>query len=336
MPTKSTSYDVASLAGVSQSAVSRVFSPGKSASPKMRAKILAAAKELNYKPNAIAQSLSRGRTRILGLVITQYAQENYPLAVQAASDILVGSEDSILIQFVDRDTIGDPAIARLLDYRVDAIICTANLTRNAATACIEQNVPLVIINRHIDVEGVDHVSTDHFASTKDIARRLSLTGSQRTAFIGGMKDNWVSQTRCAGFQEGCRLADLPEPRVIFDCFDYKCGYDAALQLAPRLKTLDAMVCINDTVAAGLMDALRFELSISVPGDIQVVGQDALFVSSLRAYQITTTQHPVEEMLKAASALAIKRIENPHAKGASITINSELIIRNTALSQMAPA
>ena len=97
---RATSYDVARLAGVSQSAVSRVFSPNGSASKKTRDKVLDAARELGFVPNPIAKSLSLGRSRLAGLVVTQYAQQNYPLALKGAVDMMSETGDALPGQVV--------------------------------------------------------------------------------------------------------------------------------------------------------------------------------------------------------------------------------------------
>ena len=207
---RATSYDVAKLAGVSQSAVSRTFSPTGSVSRKTREKVLAAAQTLAFAPNPIAQSLSIGRSQLVGLVVTQYAQQTYPIALKSAVDVMAETGDSILLQIVDSSDRGDQAVAQLLSKRVDMIICTAGLTVAAAGQCNDAGVPLVLINRRLEVPGVDHVSSPHATVMEEVVDMIVASGAERTVFLDGLIESWVTAERRRGYIPGvqaCRLTD---------------------------------------------------------------------------------------------------------------------------------
>ncbi len=326
---RATSYDVARLAGVSQSAVSRTFSPNGSVSKKTREKVLAAAAQLNFAPNAVAQSLSLGRSKLVGLVVTQYSHLNYPVALKSAVDILAGTGDSVLLQIVDAADRGDNAVDRLLQFRVDMIISTASLTEGAATACREAGVPLALINRRLDLPGIDHVSSNHAEMMRRLALQLKATGVRGTVFLDGPEMSWVSAERRRGFLLGCDEAGLPEPNVVPGEFLYQGGYDAIRELGAGLLDADAVVSANDPMAIGAIDALRFEFGMQLPDDIQVVGHDDTPTAGHRAYRLTTVRQQMDVMLERAIELAYARLDDLGRPEADLVLDSRLVVRESS-------
>jgi len=327
---RATSYDVAKLAGVSQSAVSRVFSPNGSASKKTRDKVLEAARELGFAPNPIAKSLSLGRSRLAGLVVTQYAHQNYPLALKSAVDMMSETGDSLLIQIVDPTDMGDAAVHQLLRKRVDMILCAASISTEAAGHCTEAGVPLVMINRQTDCPGVDTVSSPNASIMQDIVRLLRTSGVRSTVFLGGEGSNWVSSERRRGFVEACRANGLPSPVVLENAFTYDGGRSAIHALGSSVRDMDAVVSANDAMAIGAMDVLRLELGLQVPGDIQVVGHDDTEAARFLSYRLTTVRQNMLGMFSKAIELAVSRRKEMHSAGAEIVIENQLVERATTL------
>ena len=325
---RATSYDVARLAGVSQSAVSRVFSPSGSASKKTREKVLAAARELGFAPNPIAKSLSLGRSQLAGLVVTQYAQQNYPVALKSAVDVMTETGDSLLIQLVDSSDQGDDAVAQLLTRRVDIILAAASLSHATARACVVAGVPLVLINREPPCDGVDCVSSPNAKIMSEVARLIQRGGATRPAFLSGGESNWVSRERHRGFAQACRDVGIEDPIKMDDEFNYDGGRAAASRLNVQAEGIDAIVAANDAMAIGAMDVLRSELGLSVPDDIQVVGHDDIEAGRFRSYQLTTVRQDMRAMFAKAIELAFDRRENPNREDKRVTIPNELIERQS--------
>lgn len=325
---RATSYDVARLAGVSQSAVSRVFSSNGSASKKTREKVLSAARELGFSPNPIAKSLSLGRSQLAGLVVTQYAQQNYPVALKSAVDVMTETGDSLLIQLVDSSDRGDDAVSKLLARRVDFILCAASLTQATALSCIEAQVPLVMINREPPCSGVDCVSSPNAGIMQDVARLIRNGGAQRPVFLCGGQSNWVSCERRRGFIAACRDIGLPDPIIMEDEFTYDGGRSAISRLNIRSDGIDAIVAANDAMAIGSIDVLRSELGLTVPEDIQVVGHDDIEAGRFQSYRLTTVRQDMRAMFAKAIKLAFDRRENLHRADISITIENALIERSS--------
>lgn len=323
-----TSYDVAKLAGVSQSAVSRVFSPNGSASKKVREKVHKAAQELGFAPNPIAKSLSLGRSQLAGLVVTQYAQQNYPVALKSAVDFMAETGDSLLIRIVDPSDAGDRAVANLLEKRVDFLLCAASLSVDSATACHAAGVPLVMVNRTLDSPRVDSVSSPNADAMEPIVRRLSETGARQLVFLGGGSNNWVSQERWRGCRQTCRALQLPDP-VFLECdARYGVAFSKIHELFRDRDDVDAIVSANDAMALGAMDALRFGLDLAIPDDVQVVGHDDIEAARYRAYRLTSVRQDMNGMFLAAIELAVSRLDDTGRSGTEITVPNQLIQRDT--------
>lgn len=327
---RATSYDVAKLAGVSQSAVSRVFSPNGSASKKTRDKVMAVARELDFTPNPMAKSLSLGLSRLAGLVVTQYAQQNYPIALKSAVDVMTETGDSLLIQIVDASDAGDSAIHRLLQKHVDFIICAASLSQAAIISCTDAGVPLVMINRPSEQRGIDTVSSPNAAIMHDVAKMLALSGARTTVFLGGGDGNWVSSERQRGFVVGCEKAGLPSPILLHNEFNYDGGMAATRAIANRIHDIDAIVAANDMMAIGAIDVLRLEYGLKIPEDIQVVGNDDTQVGQFRSFQLTTIAQDMGAMFSKAIELATSRSQKLQREDAQIIIENKLIKRASTL------
>lgn len=325
---RATSYDVAKLAGVSQSAVSRTFSPNKSASKKTREKVHAAARELGFVPDPIAKSLSLGRSRLAGLVVTQYAQQNYPVALKSAVDVMTETGDSLLLQIVDATDNGDEAIAQLLRRRVDVILCAAGVSREAAQTCTQAGVPLVLINRRLNFAGIDQVGSNHAAVMREVARLLDKSGVRNTVFLDAREANRVAAERRRGYVEACAHIGLPEPDILAGDFDYDGGFDAVMKMGDAVRQVDAFVAANDPMAIGAIDALTGERGLVIPADVQVVGHDDTAMARLRAYRLTSIRQDMRTILSKAIEIAYGRLDDPQRADADLLIDSTLVPRGS--------
>ncbi|WP_127115164.1 LacI family DNA-binding transcriptional regulator [Shimia sediminis] len=324
-----TSYDVARLAGVSQSAVSRTFSPGGSASSKVRDKVLAAAEELGFRPNPIAQSLSLGRSKMVGLVITQFTQKNFPVALQSAVEVLGRTSESLLLQITNPESMGDEAIAKMMADRADMIISTTEISPKTAQLCVDENVPLVLINRRVDVSGIDHVASNHRGVMRKLAHRFAAKGAKRLLFLEASHKGWVNDERKTGLIEGCREAGLPDPVIQMSKYSYLGGFETVLEYGKTIGDFDALVSANDPMALGAMDALRLRLGLRIPSDIMVVGHDNSPIGRMFSYNMTTVEQQMEQIFSKAIELGFERLKNRKADDTNLFFESQIISRSSA-------
>jgi len=328
---KVTSIDVARKAGVSQSAVSRVFTPGASVSPKMAEKVLQAAEDLGYRPNVLARSLITGRSKIIGLVVAYLENQFYPDALERLSNALQAHGYHILVFMVsnDEDNV-DKVMGELLDYQVDGIItASVGMSNELTSRCAAAGVPVVLFNRGQDDDRLNQVTSNNVEGGRKIAEFLVAGRHKRIAHIAGWSGSSTGRDRKAGFLAGLKDAGAE----LVDCIDGMYKRDAAAEAARTMFSSvnrpDAVFVGNDHMAFAVMDILRFELKLDVPGDISVIGYDDVPLASWPAYNLTTLRQPSNRMVEATVSTLLEWIENGSNDVRKIKIDGPLMIRGSA-------
>lgn len=326
-----TSLDVARRAGVSQSAVSRVFTPGASASAATAEKVRKAADELGYRPNPLARAMITGKSRIIGLVVAYLDNYFYPDVLERLSNTLQAEGYHVLV-FMASQSAGniDQVVDEILDYQVDGIVlASVALASELSDRCESVGVPVVQFNRTGGAEVHSSVTSDNFAGGKRIAEYLVKGSHERIAYIAGWEGASTQRDRETGFRQGLQAAghDL-FARGVGD-FDAECARAAAHELFDRSNPPDAVFVANDHMAFAVMDALRFELDLSIPQDVSVVGFDDVPIASWGAYALTTVQQNAEIMVAEAVSILIEQIENRDAEPRQVSVAAPLIVRRSA-------
>ncbi len=326
-----TSIDVARRAGVSQSAVSRVFTPGASVSSKMADKVLKAATELGYRPNVLARSLITGRSRIIGLVVAYLENQFYPDALEKLSNALQEHGYHILVFMVSNDAESvDQVMGELLDYQVDGIITASVAMSNALAArCVAAGVPVVLFNRGQDDDRLSQVTSNNVDGARKIARFLVAGGHERIAHIAGWAGSSTGRDREAGFRAGLQEAGRELVGRIDGMYKREIAADAARRLFSQNPRPDAVFVGNDHMAFAVMDVLRFELGLDVPADVSVVGYDDVPLASWPAYDLTTLRQPSNRMVEATVSTLLAWIEEGSNDVQKIQIDGPLMIRGSA-------
>ena len=334
MKAQATSLDVARLAGVSQSAVSRCFTAGASVSHAMRDKVQAAARKLGYQPNAHARSLITGRSRIIGLVLSALENLFYPAVLERLAKRLQQDGYHLLI-FIGDNANSDDLVEEILQYNVDGIVLGATTLSSAlAQRCADASIPVVLFNRVMasgSAGAVSSVRSDNVGGGREMARFLVAGGHKRIAYIAGREDSSTNLEREQGFREG--LAELGQ-RIYARAIG---NYDVvqARQAARDLFTAaadrpDAVFVAGDLMAIVVLDTLRHELGLSVPQDVSVVGFDNVPQAAWASYELTTFEQPVQPMVEATVALLqsyLREAQTPPSQ--NLVVPGQLIIRQSA-------
>ena len=198
---KITSAQVAKLAGVSQSAVSRVFTPGASVSIKTTTKVKEAALSLGYRPNSIARAMVSGKSRMIGVVVAYLENQFYPEALERLSNCLQEKGYHVLIFMAgkDRQSI-DNVIGEILDYQVDGIIAASvSMSSGLSERCRNAGVPMVLFNRAQDEPNMSAITSDNIEGGKKIAKFLISSGHKKISYIAGWEGASTQRDREAGF-----------------------------------------------------------------------------------------------------------------------------------------
>jgi DNA-binding LacI/PurR family transcriptional regulator len=306
---RGTSYDVARLAGVSQSAVSRCFRPGGSVSPDARKRILAAAEELGYRPNAIAQGLITRRSNMVAVVISNLTNLHYPEVLAELTRRLSDRGVRVLLFTLSMESEIDEIIDQIWRYQVDGAIVAARLSADQVAAFETARIALVLYNRQLEDAPVASVLCEHGRGEALLVERMIAGGARRFGIIAGPADSTVGEARVNGALEQLAAAGLRGVPVDRGHYSYDSGYAAGQRLLGEHR-LDAIIAANDVMALGAMDAARIEFRMKVPQEIAVVGFDGVAPARWRAYDLTTVRQPVGRMTEAAVSMLMERIADP--------------------------
>lgn len=308
-PGRPTSYDVARLAGVSQSAVSRCFRPGSSISPAKRKAIETAATTLGYQPNAIASGLITKRSNLVAVLISNLTNLYYPEVLAEITHRLTAQGVRVLLFALQSESDVDAALDQVWRYRVDGAISAARLSATQLRAFERHHVPVVLYNRVAEGQPVPSVCCDSIGGERLLVDRLVDTGHRSFGIISGPDDSFVGNQRVGG---ACaRLAEHGlEARIVRGAFDHDSGAAALRALMTTGARPDAIICANDLMALGAIDAARHEFGLALPEDLSIVGFDGVAPATWPSYRLTTIRQPVRRMTDAAVTMLLERVEDP--------------------------
>jgi DNA-binding LacI/PurR family transcriptional regulator len=320
--------DVARLAGVSHQTVSRVLNEHPNVSAQTRERVLAAIRELAYRPNAAARTLVTRRTHTLG-VITIDTMLYGPISMlygfeRAAHDTYFVSIASL--PALDRRSMLD-AVDRFLGQGVEGIVVIATHDSGvAALAHVPPAVPIVALGCGTHASTTS-VAVDNAAGAATATRYLLGLGHKTVHHIAGPSANLDAQERTDGWRRALRAAGAPEPRVHAGDWSAASGYQLGLQLADE-PDVTAVLCGNDTMALGALRALT-ERGLRVPTDVSLVGFDDIPEASYYTPPLTTVRQDFGEVGRQALSVLLDRMSGPSAAGTRVRVATELVVRNSA-------
>lgn len=292
-----TARDLARLIGVSQSAVSRAFTPGASISEDLRQRILAAAQRFGYRPNVIASILSRQKSDIVALVVSDLRNPYYPGLLERLSRSLQARGLQCLLFNIAPGSDVRQQLMALRQYHVDALaVISATVLSAEEIVLAAEGRRVVLVNRIAPEARLTTVSCDNAHGARAIADHFHALGRRRAAFVAGLTGTVVSLQRQNAFVT--RLAELGmtlTASIGAGEYSYEAGYRAGLELA-RAGGTDAVFFANDILALGGLDALREGCGIRVPEDIAVAGFDDIPMAQWPHYSLTTYRQPIDELV----------------------------------------
>lgn len=303
--------DVAERAGVSRSAVSRTFTPGASVSARTRALVEKAALDLGYAPNALASSLTTGRTKMIGLIVNNF---HNPLILDVFDLFTRGLQDRGLRPLVvNLSSATDPAgsVRMLRQYSVDGVIvASSTLPPSFAAAFRKAGFPVVhAFGRPAAEPDVHVVGIDNAACGRMAAATLLEHGYTRLGFLGGPQTATSTQDRAAGF-----LGALAGQGAITVQTGFAADYTfdagrAEMQRLLEAGPAEAYFCGDDLLAVGALSAI-LDRGLTVPGDVGLIGLNDMEMSRWQNIALTTIRQPVPAIIAAAIDLVVATIESP--------------------------
>ena len=320
-------YDVARLAGVSQAAVSRAFTPGAKIADATRSLVLKAARELGYHPNLLARSLITGRSGIIGVVIGNPRNTFYLEALDALS-IRLGRAGLNLLVFTARaEDSCDALVKALLSFRVDSLLLmSASLSADLADQCLDKGISVIFFNRRPDPgKAFPSVTSANFLGAGRIAEHLLEQGYRKLAVIVGSEHSSTSREREIGFIAKVVSSGLPIPEKMAGGFGV--GAEPAAQaLLSRPDRPDAIFCTSDYMAMTAIETARYRFGLTIGRDVGIAGFDDTEGASWPSFDLTTYSQPVEAMMDKVTEIILD--PDDHDQNSHFAIEGELIVRSS--------
>ncbi len=300
--------DVAELAGVSRSAVSRTYTEGASVSDKTRAKVLEAAVQLGYSPNALASSLTTGRTKMIGLVSNNF---HNPIFLEVFDLFTRGLQERglrPLLVNLTNETDAEASVRMLRQYSVDGVIvASSTLPESFALAFQEAGVPVVhSFGRHRSKPLVDVLGIDNIAAGKLAARTLLDRGYQRIGFLGGPKDATSTQDRESGFLGELAGSGVEIRTSYAAAYSFEAGR-AEMQRLLEAPLAEAYFCGDDVLSIGALSALQ-AAGRRVPEDVGIIGLNDMEMAGWDNINLTTIHNPIRDIIASSVDLVADLVQ----------------------------
>ena len=322
--------DVAGEAGVSVMTVSRVVNDRPGVGPATRRKVRDAIRLLGYRPNIVARGLKAARSHTLGLLVPDITNPYFPDIVRGAEDVAFEAGYTVLLNNVIEDVEREAAaLLAFEDRRVEGVIaCSPRLPEDRLHELLRRHEAAVVVNRRAPPVVAGSVRVDHEVGGRSIVRHVLASGARRLGLLAGPPDSAAGQERRTGIER--ELAghdvDLPLNRILPGRPTLEGGTSAAHELLDRAPDVDALICFNDLVAAGALQALT-ERGLRVPDDVAVVGYDDIAFARMFTPPLTTLRVPTYELGAEAMRMLLARMQG-RQRSVGIVVQPELIVRGS--------
>lgn len=298
------SQDVARAVGVSPSAVSRAFTPGASVAPDKKALILAAARELGYRPNVMARAVAKGRSNLVGLIMFGETNRHHPEVLLALSRAFEGRGMRIMLFIVEYDDEVEGAVDNVLSYQLDGVIAAAPISPGDLATLERAEVPVIFYNRP-GTSRCASVSCDHAAAGRAIAAHLLAQGHRNFALIRAF-ESYVADERMRGVEAELAAGGARVVAMTHGDFAHDDGFAAMRRwLAEEETAFTAVIAANDLMAIGALDAINADGRARAK-PITVAGFDGVDASRWQSHAIASVGQPIETMADAVADMMMQR------------------------------
>ncbi|WP_375280837.1 LacI family DNA-binding transcriptional regulator [Pseudooctadecabacter sp.] len=335
MANKVTSLQVAKAAGVSQSAVSRVFS-GASASAATAKKVRAAAEALGYRPNVLARAMITGKSRTIGLIVAYLDNQFYPEALERLSNALQQNGYHILLFTLPNSSDGiETVVQDMLDHQVEGIIAASvSMSSQLTDLCAKSGIPVVLFNRGQPGSGLSSVTSANIKGGRMATQALIDAGHTRIAHIAGWEGSLTGRDRQQGFEEAMADAGLPPFAIVDGMYNRDIAATSARQLMTGDVRPDAIFVGNDHMAFAVIETIT-AMGFAIPDDVSIIGYDDTPLAAWPSFDLTTVRQPVNRMVEATVTTLMSAIAGAETYTQSIEIDGPLIQRGSSKPPKGP-
>ncbi len=327
--------DVAKKAGVSPATVSRVINDKPYVADAVRDRVLDAIRELQYHPNRVAQRLRAAKSHLVGVLLSDIRNPFYTMALEGIEQILSEQGLSVLIcNSATRPERENDFITLLLAEEVAGIIISPTREQSDALAkAVKSGVPVVVIDRRMTRPVTDVVLADNQYGARLAVQHFVEQGHRRIAILGGPQYLTSGRERYQGYLQALGEAGLPldESLIRFGDYQMESGYNLTRDLIAKAELPFALFVANNLMTIGALNAIH-EAGLNIPNDIAVIGFDDLPWAVSLTPALTTVQQPALQIGIHAAELLINRMAFPSRPARTVVLNTELIVRASALER----
>lgn len=335
MKKKSTIYDVAKIAGVSPSTISRVMNNPEIVAEDTRQKVINAVKELAYIPNMMAASMPKRKTNYIGLIIPDITNIFFSNLVRGVQDVCEKHGYNVLVVNSDDSQEKEGRYLKLLySRRVDGVILTVAGYREKEfpeeELSLLKKMNIVLIDREINGMTTPIVKVNNFSGAYSAVKYLLTMGHRKIMYLAGIEGTKTNQERKKGYLAALKKAKINWEKELAGDFRLDTAYQKIIYHWPQLKNSDklptAIFAANDLMAIGALKAFA-QLKIRVPEDISIIGFDNIPFSDCTCPPLTTIAQPTYLMGQKAVETLLKVIDKKKIKK-SVEFETELIERDS--------
>ncbi|HEY2467680.1 MAG TPA: LacI family DNA-binding transcriptional regulator [Terracidiphilus sp.] len=325
--------DVAQRAGVSIATVSRTVNGISTVASELAERVWAAVREVGYVPNTQARALVSGRSRLLGLVVSEITNPFFPELVQEFENIAVEQGYEVFIGSTNYDTVRTEAlIRRMLQRSVDGVaIMTFGIEEELIQKLVERAFPLVFVDAGPNLPNIRVLKVDYGEGIHEAVQHLAALGHRQIAFISGPLQMRSAVARRDAFLSAMAELGLtvPKEHLVEGTHTMEGGIKATEQLLKLPDLPTAVLCSNDMTAIGVLHGLH-RTTHSVPNEVSVVGFDDIHLTQFMLPPLTTIQMSCRNLAAAAVQALRAGIEpdNMHSLQREWQIPTKLVVRQS--------
>lgn len=326
-------HEVAELAGVSPSTVSRALNRPDMVNAATRARVNEAVRRLKYRPSRVARRLrvERGFSDLVGLVIPDLQNPFFAELARGAEDVAHQRGYTVLIGNADEDLEKETRYLEVMrSESVDGIMLPpSSEAGSAAIGMWRDGMPLVCVDRRLAGVDVDTVVVDNARGAYDAAAHLIGLGHRRIGFVEGIPGISTSRERLQGYRAALRDHGIETGRELIRSGDSRAesGRRLGAELLGHLERPEALLVGNGMMTLGVLEAIR-ELGLRIPDDVAVVGYDDMPWAHVLTPPLTVVRQPGYELGSRGMELLLGRIAEPGRSTASISLQPELVVRGS--------
>jgi len=325
------SKEVALLANVSQATVSRVFSGQTNIREETRMKVLKAAEELGYRPNAMARGLTLNRSNLIAIVSINVVNPHYNAMINKVADRIQKLAREPLYFVCSEEKKLDEIISQVLQYRVDGIIVlSAAVPSQMVAECEKTQIPVVVFNKYTINNNIMTVCSDNVRAGWMAANYFYDRGHRRFAFIGSDTFLGTSRDRLRGFKDALYEKGIEGFEVEMVPYTYEAGCYAIREILSKDRKIDAVFCAGDILALGVIDTIKYEYGLRVPEDISIIGFDNIEAASWPPYSLTTFEQQIDKMLDKTFDYLSRKLNGEAVNEGLELFECKIVERNSVL------